>query len=125
MTVKASGQPALIWLRGSLRVCADHRCGRPVDRSGRLGVQKALGAAAARHARRAHTENAALAKSDQEALKSSASTSSRINLPSGASSSAIPPSVANANAELTSTLPVENAPGLAARTHSDGCRARD
>lgn len=121
MTVKSSGRSLLILAIGLL-VCFL----APLLAQGRLHAEPNSVSASAQGPvspnlepltpapqRAHHLKKTALAHSGKAALKPPASKKS-LNV-DGAS--AIPPAVANANAELTSTLPVDSASGLAARAN--------
>lgn len=124
MMVKASGQSALILATGLL-VCFFG----PALAAGLSNAEPNSASESARSPvspievpvlptvqRALPLKSLAHAKSSKVALKSSLSKKA-ISAANRRGSSAMPPSVANANAELTSTLPVDNATALAARAN--------
>jgi hypothetical protein len=124
MTVKASGQSALI-LASGLLVCffAPALAAGLSNAEPNSASESALSPVTPIEApiqptmqRAPPLKSLAHAKSGKVAMKSSLSKKA-ISAANGQDSSAMPPSVANANAELTSRLPVYNATGLAARAN--------
>ena len=128
MTVKSSGRSVLIlaigllvcFLAPLLAPCRLHAEPNSASASAQGPVSPNLEPLTPAPQRAHHLKKTALAHSGKVALKPPASKKS-LNVdgasavPDGAS--AIPPAVANANAELTSTLPVDSASGLAARAN--------
>jgi hypothetical protein len=117
MTVKASGQSALVLATGLLICFFGPSLAADTSNAPANSASESTRAPVAPSTQRAHRlKSAAHAKSGKVGPKSSAAKQDAATN-NGAGSSAIPPSVANANAELTPTLPVGNATGLAARAN--------
>jgi hypothetical protein len=115
MTVNASGRSALILAAGLLAGLFGSSLLSAPSKAAAASALESGHAAAIPHARRAHhLKFSAHGKSRKEALKSSVG-SKVVSTVRAEGPSEIPPSVADANAELTSTAPVDNAPGLAAQ----------
>ena len=119
MTITANGRSTLILAAGLLAYLAGPLQAATGDAAASSKPPSVVAAAPVKHASR-HWKKLAHRNSGKVALKPPASKKS-LNVdgasavPDGAS--AIPPAVANANAELTSTLPVDSASGLAARAN--------
>jgi hypothetical protein len=117
MTVKASGQSALILATGLLICLLGPSLAADPTNAAANSASESTQAPVAPRTQRAHRlKSAAHAKSGKVRPKSFAAKQD-VSTNNGAGSSVIPPSVADANAELTPTLPVGNATGLAARAN--------
>ncbi|MGA2288316.1 hypothetical protein [Bradyrhizobium sp.] len=117
MTVKASGQSALILATGLLICFLGPSLAADPSNAAANSASESTHAPVAPSTQRAHRlKSAAHAKSSKVRPKSSAAKQDAATN-NGAGSSAMPPSVADANAELTPTLPVGNDTGLAARAN--------
>lgn len=124
MTIKASGRSALILMTGLFVCFAEPSQAAPGDDGSTASSkpEKATGAPVAlnKFAKPRHSKKSTQQKSGKAALKSSAANkAAEVTDESGDGSTAIPPSIANANAQLPSAeAPADSARAMSAKANT-------